>query len=129
MDLLLKRLKTTPNTINAAYCFNTADFSTLSREKTERERNSTTAQGCYCFKISKEEFCDCGSIFTITSERLYPETGDTEGSVNFTGPAMKVELVLFMFLEFISLHKTVEKSTCVATRMKYFLNLPLSWWY
>lgn len=62
---------------------------------------------------SAKRSCDCGSIFPITSERLYPGTGDTEGSVNFTVLAMKVELVLFMFLEFISLHKTVEKSTCV----------------
>lgn len=46
----------------------------------------------------------------MSSERLYPGTGDIEDSVNLTGNAIKVDLVLFMSLEFISLHKTVEKS-------------------
>lgn len=57
--------------------------------------------------------CDYGIIFTITSERLYPRTGETEDSVSFMGTEMKVELAHFMALEFISLHKIAEKSTCV----------------
>lgn len=94
-----------------------SDFSTLSRQKTEREGkggivHSTTAQGYYCYKISKGS-CDYGDIFTMTSERLYSGTGDTKDSANLTGNAIKVELVLFMSLKFISLHKRVEKSTSV----------------
>lgn len=67
----------------------------------------------------------------MSSERLYPGTGDIEDSVNLTGNAIKVDLVLFMSLEFISLHKTVEKSIsadCFLQGWSNFFNLPLSWW-
>lgn len=62
---------------------------------------------------SAKRSCDYGSIFTITNEGLYPGTGEDEDSENFTRTAMKMEMVLFMSLQIIYLHKTAEKSTCV----------------
>lgn len=88
-----------------------ADFSTLSREKTEREGkgdivHSTTAQGCDCYKISKKELW----LWEYFHQHKW-EIVSWDRNVSLTGTAMRVELVLFMFLGFISQHSW-EKYLC-----------------